>query len=90
MLADIVEQILTVRATPEELAVKASDRIISVGVQSHPAVREQALAFKREVTATVHAYIERAVYSERLQMAQALRELGHPELVSLVEQRIKG
>ena len=90
MLADLVERIVTVRASPEELAVKASDRIVSVGSKSHPAIREQALAFKREVTGVVYEYIQRAVYAEQLQFAQALRELGHPELVALVEQRIKG
>lgn len=90
MITDLLERIVTVRASPEELAQKAADRIISVGSQSHPAIRDQALAFKSQVTIVIHEYLQRAVYAEQLQVAQALRELGHPELVALVEQRIKG
>lgn len=89
MLDALLERIVTVRASPEELAQRAADRIISVGSQSHPAIRDQALAFKQQVTEVIHEYLRRAVYAEQLQFAQCLRELGHPELVSLVDQRLR-
>ena len=89
MLVDLVERIRTIRASPEELADKAADKIIYVGNQSHPLVRDQALVFKEHIREVIRGYLERAVYAEQLQFAQALRELGHPELVSLVEQRLR-
>jgi hypothetical protein len=87
--AELVERISTVRASPEELAEKAAHKIIYVGNQSHPLIRDQALAFQAHIQEVVRGYLERAVYAEQLQFAQALRELGHPELVGLVEQRMK-
>jgi hypothetical protein len=68
----------------EELAQRAADKIIFVGDQSHPAVREQARAFKESVRMVVAFYLREAVAQDRLTIANRLREAGHAELVHLL------
>jgi hypothetical protein len=68
----------------DELAKRASDKIIFVGDQSHPAVQAQARAFKDRVTHVVAFYLKEAVEQDRLTLANKLREAGHPELVHLL------
>ena len=70
--------------TPEELAMRAADKIIYIGDQSHPAVQAQARAFKVQVKHVVAFYLKEAVEQDRLTMANRLREAGHPELVHLL------
>lgn len=52
--------------TPEEWANLAANRIISIGSESHPAIREQALAFRQQIRQIVAYYIKEAVQSDRL------------------------
>ena len=68
----------------EELAQRASDKIVFVGDQSHPAVQAQARAFKDRVKYVVAFYLKEAVEQDRATIAQRLREAGHPELVHLL------
>lgn len=68
----------------EELAQRAADKIVYVGEQSHPAIRDQAIAFKDAVKHVVTLYLKEAVEQDRLTMANRLREAGHPELVHLI------
>ncbi len=68
----------------EELAQRAADKIIYVGDQSHPAVREQARAFKESVRHVVSLYLKEAVEQDRATIAHRLREAGHAELVYLL------
>lgn len=68
----------------EELAQRAADKIVYVGDQSHPAVREQARAFKESVKHVVALYLREAVEQDRVTIANRLREAGHPELLHLL------
>jgi hypothetical protein len=70
--------------SPDELAQRAADKIIYVGDQSHPAVREQARAFKENVKHVVGFYLREAVEQDRATIAQRLREAGYPDLVHLL------
>lgn len=71
--------------TPEEIAERALDKIISVGDDSHPVVRDQALAFRERIRHVLVFYMKEAVQSERTTIANRLREAGHPELVNLLK-----
>jgi len=71
-------------ATPEELAERAVNRIISVGRKSHPEIVVQALAFREEVHAAVLFYLREAVSSHNTTLAHRFEEAGHPELVKLL------
>lgn len=71
--------------TPEELAERALDKIISVGDSSHPAVREQALAFREKIRGVLVMYMTEAVKSDRTTIANRLRQAGYPDLVDLLK-----
>lgn len=71
--------------TPEELAHRAADKIISVGDQTHPAIREQARAFKQHIAIVIAFYLKEAVTQDRVTIANRLRDAGYPDLVSILE-----
>jgi len=71
--------------TPEELAQRAADKIISVGDNTHPAIREQARAFKQQIAVVVAFYLKEAVAQDRVTIANRLRDAGYPDLVSILE-----
>lgn len=71
--------------TPEEVAERCVDRIISVGDQTHPAIRDQANAFKSHIQAVVTFYIKDAIKNDRHNMALRLRDAGHLELITILE-----
>jgi hypothetical protein len=72
--------------TPEEVAERALDKIIQVGDQSHPLVREQAIAFRNHIREVLVFYMNEAVKFDRVTLAYKLREAGHPELIKLLEE----
>jgi hypothetical protein len=72
--------------TPEELAERALDKIISVGDSTHPAIREQAHAFREHIRAVLVFYMKEAVKHDRVTLANQLREAGHPELIKLLDE----
>jgi hypothetical protein len=72
--------------TPEEVAERALDKIIQVGDQSHPLVREQAIAFRNHIREVLVFYMNEAVKFDRVTLAHKLREAGHPELIKLLEE----
>jgi hypothetical protein len=71
--------------TPEELLDRAMNKIIYVGENSHPTIRAQAEAFKRNVADIVLFYMKEAVYQDRVTIANILTQAGHPELTKLLE-----
>jgi hypothetical protein len=71
--------------TPEELTERALDKLIYIGNESHPAIREQALAFRQRMKAVILFYLNEAVTQDRLTLANKLREAGYPDLVELLE-----
>lgn len=70
--------------TPEELAERALDKIIFVGKDANPLLKEQALAFKENIRSVLVHYLKQAVQSDRTTVANKLREAGHPELVKFL------
>ena len=71
--------------TPEEVADMALEKIVYVGADSHPLIRDQAEAFKSQIRAVLVRYMRQAVASHNTTLANRLREAGHPELVKLLE-----
>jgi hypothetical protein len=70
--------------SPEEVAERALDKIIYVGSSSHPAIRDQAEAFRENIRKILVLYMNEAIKSDRTTIAARLREAGHPELVKLL------
>jgi hypothetical protein len=71
--------------TPEEVADRCVDRIISVGNQAHPAIRDQAQAFKEQIRDVVTFYIKDAIKNDRHTIATRLRGAGYPGLLTILE-----
>lgn len=71
--------------TPEEVAERALDKIISVGGNSHPLIREQAEAFKENIRHVLVFYMKEAVRTDRVTLANKFRDAGYPELVKILD-----
>ena len=72
--------------TPEELAERATNKIIQVGNKSHPAVTAQALAFRNDIYNALLFYMREAVNSHKVTMVTRFKEAGHPELIKLLDE----
>jgi hypothetical protein len=71
--------------TPEELTEMALNKIVYVGGQSHPAIRDQAEAFREQIRSVILFYMKRAVEAQNTTIANKLRAAGHAELVSILK-----
>lgn len=71
--------------TLDEVVDRCVDKIITVGDQTHPAIRDQAHAFKAHIRAVVSFYIKDAIRNDRHTIAIRLRDAGHPELTTILE-----
>jgi hypothetical protein len=71
--------------TPEELTERAIEKIIYVGSNSHPAIRDQAEAFRDAIKGVILAYMKEAVACQNVTIANRLKQAGHPELVKLLD-----
>jgi hypothetical protein len=69
----------------EELAEQALNKIIYVGDQSHPLIREQAEAFRAHIRQILIFYMKRAIESRNTTLINRFSEAGHPELIKLLE-----
>lgn len=72
--------------TPEEVADRALNKIISVGDSSHPLIRDQAHAFREHIRGVLVYYMREAIKSDRTTLMLKLQELGHPEIAKLLNQ----
>lgn len=71
--------------TPEEIAERALEKIIYVGSNAHPAIRDQAEAFKDSIRNVLVYYMYEAVRSHNVTLANKLTQAGHPELIPILD-----
>lgn len=71
--------------SPEEITERALERIIYVGGNSHPAIIEQAEAFKDNIRQIVLHAVRNGVVNHNVTLANRLRNAGHPELIPILE-----
>ena len=71
--------------TAEEMAEQILSKIIHVGGNAHPVIREQAEAFKDQIRGVLVEGIKQAIRSDRTTLANQFRAAGHSELVKLLE-----
>jgi hypothetical protein len=71
--------------TPEEVAERALDKIIYVGSNTHPAIREQAEAFKDSIRNVLVHYMHEAIRSHNVTLVNKFRQAGHPELIPVLD-----
>lgn len=72
--------------TPEEIAERALDKIIYVGSQTHPVIRDQAEAFRESIRKVLVQYMHEAVRSNHVTLANKFRKAGHPEFIKLLDE----
>tara|TARA_R110000782_G_scaffold44086_1_gene98863 strand:- start:18 stop:311 length:294 start_codon:yes stop_codon:yes gene_type:complete len=70
--------------TPEEIAERCSDNIVSISDETLPPLREQAIAFKKQVSALVAIYIRQAIKSDRTTLYNELNKLGEHEFAEIL------
>ncbi len=71
--------------TPEEVAEMALDKIIYIGANANPIIREQAEAYRIQLREVLVRYMKQAVASHNTTLMNRFRNAGHPELVKLLE-----
>jgi hypothetical protein len=71
--------------TPEEIAERALDKIIHVGSNAHPAIRDQAEAFKDSIRQVLVYYMHEAVRSHNVTLVNKFTKAGHPELIPILD-----
>ena len=84
------EPFLTVKTTenrgftPDEVAERCVEKLISVSDGAHTAIRDQAKAFQKHMEKVVAFYMREAIRSDRTTVYNALRDAGHPELADAI------
>lgn len=71
--------------TPEEIAEMALDKIIYVGSNAHPAIRDQAEAFRDSIKQVIIGALHEAVNSRNVTLVNKFHRLGHPELIPILD-----
>ena len=71
--------------TPEEVALRCVNKLISVSDSAPQEIREQALAYRAVLLKVVTAYMKEAVTNDRLTVYNALVEAGHPQLAAAIQ-----
>lgn len=70
--------------TPEEIASRCVDRIISISDQANPVLQQQAHAFKDNMEELIADYMRQAISSDRTTVYNALLDAGQPKLAELI------
>ena len=70
--------------TPEEISESAIQKIVHIADTAHPAIRDQAIAFRDRVQAVMITAMKQAVASDRTTLAAKLREAGQHEAANIV------
>lgn len=71
--------------TPEEVAERALERIIYVGGNTHPAIREQAEAFREAIRDVLVFYMHEAVRSHNVTLVNKFKKAGYPEMIPILD-----
>jgi len=70
--------------TPEEVAQRCVDRLISVADTAEPVLKDQARAYKAQAHQLISYYIREAIRSDRTTIYNALTDAGHPKLAEAI------
>lgn len=70
--------------TPEEVAERCVDKLISISDTADPALRDQAQAFKKQAHQLIVNYMWQAIRSDRITIYNALKDAGHPKLAEAI------
>ena len=66
--------------TPEEVAERCVTQIVEISDTAHPAIREQALEYKNNLSKIITHYIKEAIKSDRTTVYNAIKDSGNETL----------
>ncbi len=70
--------------TPEEITEDLLVKLIFISGESHPAIRDQAIAFKNQIRPVIVHYMKQAVRSDRTTLAAQLSKQGHNDMAEII------
>ena len=70
--------------TPEEIASRCTDKLISVADTASPLIREQARAYKKHMEAVVTYYMREVIKSDRTTLSNLLEKQGHKDVAEII------
>jgi hypothetical protein len=70
--------------TPEEIASRCVDRIVSISDNSHPAIQAQAREYRAAVEKVMVFFMKEAIQSDRVTVCNAIKQAGQPNLAELI------
>ena len=70
--------------TPEELAERCADQIISISDSADPVLQQQAHAFRKQLVKTLIFYLKEAVRCDRTTVYNALNDAEQPQLAEMI------
>lgn len=70
--------------TVEEIAEDLLNKLIFISGESHPVIREQAIAFKDQIRPAIIHYMKQAVRSDRTTLAAQLSKQGHHDMAEII------
>lgn len=70
--------------TVEEIAEDLLNKLIFISGESHPVIREQAIAFKDQIRPAIIHYMKQAVRSDRTTLAAQLSKEGHTYMAEII------
>lgn len=70
--------------TVEEVAEDLLNKLIFISGESHPVIREQAVAFKDRIRPAIIHYMKQAVRSDRTTLAAQLSKQGHNDMAEII------
>lgn len=70
--------------TPEEITEDLLTKLIFISGEAHPAIRDQAVAFKDQIRPVIVYYMKQAVRSDRTTLAAQLSKQGHHDMAEII------
>jgi hypothetical protein len=70
--------------TPEEVALRCVERLISISETADPVLKDQAQAYKAQAHKLIAYYMREAIRSDRTTIYNALTDAGHPNLAEAI------
>ena len=70
--------------TVEEIAEDLLNKLLFISSEAHPAIREQAMAFKDRIRPAIIHYMKQAVRSDRTTLAAQLGKQGHYDMAEII------
>lgn len=70
--------------TPEEITEDLLAKLIFISTEAHPAIRDQAVAFRDQIRPVIIHYMKQAVRSDRTTLAAQLSKQGHHDMAEII------